>query len=212
LSRKPIKKSDIIGSGPVQYMIGKPGGALSLKVDYSEAPVPPHYYVADYFYVKLVGFRVLIVFGKFDEAGKELRNKLEIYIPVTSFLRQMHVSSREFHQTLREAATKFQFQPIGAGSLDVGLDKNQGKVQSIQSNNVLMAFVDMDCMLDFFYLSPRELHFNPPKRKDIELQALIRVMIDPPTMLGLLNECEIIAKELEAKLPKGQDYDEVESA
>jgi len=198
-----VLKSNVFGSGPVRYQVPPEGGTLFIQIDYADAPVPSNYYVADHFYVENLGFRVQIVFGKLTEDGKKLRSKLEIYVSALSFLRTVFGTTPKFHQALKEEALARNFPEIAEGSREIEADK----VQTVQANNLLMASMDGESMIDFFYISPRDVHYKVPKREDIPIEALVRVMIDPPMMLAVLNRWEAIATELSKRFPKGEDYE-----
>jgi hypothetical protein len=78
---------------------------------------------------------VLFVFGKLNSPkGNELRNKLEIYFPALYFVKQLWKSSRDFHRALAEFVDKNGYVGARPGSIAETPDK----VQTLQSNNVLM--------------------------------------------------------------------------
>ena len=56
-----------------------------------------------------------------------------------------------------------------------------------------------DSLLDFYYISPRDMYFKPRQNRDIELLPLARVIVDPPMLLGFLDECGKIAPPLVEK-------------
>lgn len=213
MAAKIARREDFLGTGPVRYRIDGPSEAptgTSIKIDYTDAPIPEHYYVADYFYVADLGFQVLLTFGKWENAGQKdkLRNKLEIYFPAIFFVSQLWKSSRVFHKTLRDLVVKHGFSATEAGSPDT----NAEKTQTIHSNNVLMVLSGGESMMDFFYLSPRDMFLKIRKRKPLELEALVRVIISPTHLLGFLDACEPIAASMATKFPtEGENDDDSES-
>ncbi len=196
---KLAKRTDFVGTGPVRYRLEGPPEAptsASIAVDYSEAPVPEHYYVADYFEVANLDPQVLFIFGKLNHPRQDqLRNKLEIYFPAIFFVQQLWKSSREFHQTLRTFVQQHGYKRADAGALAGTTEK----VQTQHSNNVLIALSGGECMMDFFYLSPRDVTINIRKRQNIHLEALVRVISPPTVLLGFLDACEPIADALVPK-------------
>ena len=59
MTAKLVRRDQFLGSGPVRYKIetGSDGRiSAKLAIDYAEAPVPLHYYVADYFEVAIREF------------------------------------------------------------------------------------------------------------------------------------------------------------
>lgn len=213
MATKVARREDFVGTGPVRYRIEGPSEAptgASIKIDYTDAPVPEHYYVADYFYAADLGFQALLAFGKWEDAGQKekLRNKLEIYFPAAFFLSQLWKSRRDFHKTLRGLVVKHGFSAAEAGSPDTKAEKTQ----TIHSNNVLMVLSGGECMMDFFYLSPRDMYLRIRKRKPLALEPLVRVIISPTHLLGFLDACEPIAASLATKFPsEGENDDDSES-
>lgn len=197
---KLAKSSDFLGTGPVQYQLEGPIESptnIQLKVDYTDAPVPRDYYVADYFYVEDHDPNVLFVFGKLDGSNGtvKLRTRLEIHFPALFFVNQLLASSKKFHESVRAYAQRFQYEATKAGEKNVSAEKTQ----TLHSNNVLMCLSGGDSVMDFYYISPRDMYFKPRNNRNIELEPLARVIIDPPTLLGFLDECSKIAGPLISK-------------
>ena len=195
-----LAKTDFVGTGAVRYHVE--GSMLALQVDYSEAPIPQHYYVSDYFRVAPLSASALLVFGKFDSIEKQdkLRSKLEVIFPATTFLRQFWASSRELHQTLKTHAEKYGLKPPTNFQ-----EMTAEKTQTVHSNNVLMVFSGDESLADFYYLSPREVYFKTKKRKEVDLEPLARVLLEPQLLLGFLNACESIADSLSKKFPEDKE-------
>ena len=199
MSNKIVKHRDPIGSGPVKYEVnpGQPG-ALNIRVEYENAPVPPHFYVADFFRVTPLGMVVLMEFGKLTgPATSALRSKLEIYFPIAMFMNQFWAGSREFYKVLAKFVTDSGFcadSPLA----DV---TETDKVQTLHSNNVLTVLSGGECMMDFFYISPKELWAKPPKRGNIDIEALVRVICAPTLALGFYDACAPIADKMKDRLP-----------
>lgn len=200
-----LARSEFIGNGPVQYRIDGPvetPASISMRVDYADAPVPRDYYVADYFYVENADPNVLMVFGKMEGQDK-LRTKLEIFFPSVYFVKQLWKSSRVFHQTLRDYVAQFNYQPGVSGQRGLVAEK----AQTLHSNNVFMVISGGDSMMDFYYISPREMYYRPRRKQAIDLEPLARVIISPPLFLGLLNECDAVSQALSGKFG-GDDHDD----
>jgi hypothetical protein len=200
-----LAKTEFVGTGPVQYQLEGPIEAparIQLKVDYADAPVPRDYYVADYFYVENRDPSVLFVFGKLD-GERKLRTRLEVFFPAMFFVNQLLNSSKKFHESVREYVDRFKYEATKPG--DKGLTSE--KAQTLHSNNVLMVLSGGDSVMDFYYISPRDIYFKPRNKRNIELEPLARVIIDPPMLLGFLDECNRIAPPLISKFGEA-DHEE----
>ena len=175
---------------------GKPS-IVSLAIAYDEAPVPDHYYVADYYEVVAQDFEVLLIFGKLDHPKLDrLRNKIEIYFPTHLFVHQLWKSSREFQRILEDYVRQNLSQAVGPSSVSSETDK----VQTLHGNNVLMVLSGGQSIMDFFYISAKDLWLKPAKGEAIGIEALVRVIIPASVLLGFLQECDKVAKALIDKL------------
>jgi len=192
----------------VRYRIeGPPGAPTSaiISIDYTDAPIPSHYYVADCFDVVNQEPLILFVFGKTNFPDVEhLRSKLEIYFPSFFFAKQLWDSSRVFHEGLRKFVKDQGYSPTAPRAMPETVDK----VQTLQSNNVLMVQSGGECMMDFFYMSPRDFYLRAQKQLNVDLEALVRVIIPPTLLLGLLDACAPIAQTLAGKY----ESDKIESS
>ncbi len=210
MATKLARRDELIGSGPVRYRVLGPADAPSgflIAIDYTDAPVPEHYYVADYAYVANIDPQVLFVFGKWDrsETQQDLRNKIEILFPALYFVHQLWKSSRDFHKLLRKFVEGLGYEVPAISSSDVRAEK----VQTFYSNNVLMVLSGGEAMVDFFYLSPRDVYLRTRKKQSIELEALVRVVLAPTLLLSLMDACEPIAEKLKERFPEEEGENEI---
>jgi hypothetical protein len=208
---KITRRDQLSGSGPVRYKIQSVKDGIQtamLAIDYSDAPVPPHYYVADYYEVANRDPQILLTFGKLNYPNEnQLRNKLEIDFPAQLFIMQLWNSAVLFHKALRAFVQQFGYQPIKPGSISEPVEK----VQTLHSNNALMIQSGGECMVDFFYLSPRDMALKMPKSESVLLEPLVRVIVSPNLLLGLLDACEPIAETLTPKFGRMEEHATLES-
>lgn len=202
------------GNSPVRYKIAGPidkPTALYLGVDYEEAPVPQNYYVADYYRLEEQDLTVTITFGKIDSAEKGLRSKVEIVFPAITFVAQLWASSRDFHKTLARFVADVGSQAASPGERMRVLGD---KVHTAQANNVLMLISGGECLMDFFYISPKEIWSKPRKGGEIDLEAVVRIIIPANLLLGFLDSCEAIVEPMKKRFasqlkeePHGNDLE-----
>jgi hypothetical protein len=200
-----------MGSGPVSYrVIGQPEApaGVILAVDYTEAPVPEHFYVADYVYAANLDSDVLLVFGKGErsEAPQEkLRSKVEVFFPALSFVTQFWKSCRDFHGQLRKVVEDQHYRPHDVPSSDAYAEK----VQTLHSNNALIVLSGGEAMIDFFYISPRDLFLKTRKNQEVRLEALVRILLAPPLLLSLLDACTPIVGAFKGRFPLEEKGNEI---
>ena len=191
-------------------MIGQPAApsGVYLAVDYTEAPIPEHFYVADYTYAANLDSDALLVFGKGEQSEvpqQKLRSKVEVFFPAITFVTQFWKSSREFHGVLRKFVEDHHYQVHAAPSSDVHAEK----VQTLHSNNALVVLSGGEAMIDFFYISPRDLYFKTRKNQEIRLEGLVRILLAPPLLLSLLDACAPIVDAFKQRFPVEETGNEI---
>jgi hypothetical protein len=211
MAQKIIKSTSQVlhGSGAVRYRTANSAEGqlfVAFQVDYSAARVPEHFYVADYLEVHNIDPVVLLVFGKrIAPDVDDLRNKLEVYFPSQHFVTQLWRGSRDFHKALRGWCAEFQLNAVSAPPIK----SSTATVKTIHANNALMVLAGGESLIDFFYLSPKDVSLKAPKGEDIQLMPLVRVLLAPNLLLGLLNACEPIVHALTPKYEITEDANEI---
>jgi hypothetical protein len=167
--------------------------AVSLSVDYERAPTPNHTYVADFAEILRAESDVVIVLGKIDlPSAKSLRNKIEIYFPFQPFVYQLWKSSRKLHAMLKESATEKGYAAKPPSTVTSETDK----VQTLATNNALIVIGAGQCIMDFFLISAKDLWIKTRKGDPLDMEALVRVYLNERLLVGFLDQCDVIAKEL----------------
>jgi hypothetical protein len=178
--------------GPVRLRFIESEGQtlLELGVDYEKADVPDRRYYADYCKVVESRSAITLIFGRLDPSNSALRTKVEISFPEALFLRQLWSSSREAHQKLEESLAGKHLAPLQE-------PRETDKIQGFRANNVFMASISDDAILDFYYIAPPDIHFvRIGKRSDVYLEPIIRIALGTPLMLEFLDQCRPHAERL----------------
>jgi hypothetical protein len=184
------------GSGPVRIRItaGKDGqGLVEMWLDYEKADVPPRAYFADYVDVQTGRADVTLIFGRLVPGTKKLRTQVEISFSRDSFVAQLWKSSREFHEGLKKCPN-FRLPLLeGVAYSDT--------VHTSRANNVFMAKLGEEAILDFYYIAPSEIHFVKMGRRDqVNLDPVIRISLPSPLVLEFLDKCD----DLVSQMPEAQ--------
>lgn len=203
MTTKPVKAQkagQFNRSGNVHYRVDTSDSGSSLvelSVDYERAPIPDHTYVADFFDVSQVESEVLILFGKLNTpSATSLRNKVEIYFPAETFVHQLWNTSRRLHEIVAARVKELGRTAKDCSAVSVETDK----VQTLTANNALVVLAGGQCMIDFFLISAKDLWIKTSKGDPLGLDALVRVYMNEPLLLGFLNRCDSVAKDLIANL------------
>jgi hypothetical protein len=212
MSSKLTRRQGLSGSGPVTYrVLGPPGApsAVQLNVDYSIAPEPDNFYYCDYYEVVDLEPEVLFVFGKLDSpGGNKMRNRIEVYFPAQEFVNQFWKSTEQFYDKLRDFAAAKGYLPQAPGQIA----EVPQKVQVFRSNNAFMAQAGTDTVIDFSYISPRDVFLKVMKGQSLTIEALVRVSMPVGFLWGVLDACRPIAERLAPKYLVLGEGDEVKES
>jgi hypothetical protein len=175
---------------------------LEIGIDYGQAPLPLVHYDADYCNVVQGRTGVILIFGKLKAGSCDLRTKIEITFSDEQFFRQLWGTSRDLHETVRKQTANQRLAAIDpVGDTD--------KVQCLHSNNVYMALMGGEAVLDFYYISPGDIHLvRMKKRAEVALEPVVRVVVSTPLLADFLDKCESFVERLRARFAD----EEVENA
>jgi hypothetical protein len=142
-----------------------------------------------------------LVFGRLVPAENALRTKVEISFPESIFGSQLWKSSRRLHGNLEKE--------VGAKALPPLVEiQDTNKVQGFRANNVFMAVLGDDAILDFYYIAPPDIHFvRNGKRSDVHLEPIIRIALPSVLLLEFLEQCRPYA-ETEGDVAEEGEADE----
>lgn len=183
-------------SGPVRIRIteSKTGdGMVELSLDYEKAEVPSRAYFADYVSVLEGRADITLVFGRLIPGSKKLRTQVEISFSRDSFVAQLWKSAQKMHEAIKKNE-KLRLPPIeGAVYSDI--------VHTSRANNVFIAILGDESILDFYYIAPSEIHFvRMGRRNQVNLEPVIRISLPSPLVLEFLDQCD----ELVSKMPEAE--------
>jgi hypothetical protein len=159
---------------------------VEVGVDYSKAEIPSRAYYADFCDVVKDRLGYTLMFGKLIPGTTALRTKIEIAFPEEMFVRHLWASSRKFHLTVEKLAQSAKLVPLGKV-------QDTDKVQTFGSNNVLMAAWSQESVMDFYYVSPRDLQGMMTKTANTAyVEPVVRVVMGTALIYEFLEKCDAI--------------------
>jgi hypothetical protein len=181
---------------PIQFRVVRHdanSAVVEMGVDYSKAGVPDRAYYADYCNVVKDRQGFTLIFGKLVPGTTRLRTQIEISFPEDMFVRQLWGSSRDFQKTIEQLATE--------GLTPIENVQDTDKVQTFRSNNVFMGAWGQEAVMDFYYISPKDMHMFAQGRhgqqSDAMLEPVVRVAMGTGLMLEFLNKCgNLVPREM----------------
>jgi hypothetical protein len=162
----------VVQTGPNQFI-------CQIAVDYRHAPIPDRAYYADYCDIQRARSGFGLFFGKLITGTSKLRTKIEIDFSEEMFNKQLWATSREFHKTVQSAVETMHFAPMNEV-------EDTDKVQTFRSNNVCMVAMGEEAVMDFYYLSPRDVQ---QQGGSPGLEPVVRVVMPTPLILEFLEKC-----------------------
>jgi hypothetical protein len=194
-SGKPTKPGvlEVTGKGPVMLRVtplDATSANLEIGIDYSRAEDPGLRYDADYCDVLASRTGLTLVFGRLKPSIRELRSKIEIAFSEEFFMRQVWFASRAVHTTARSCTMGNALEPLS----DL---PDPDKVQCFRANTVFMALLVGESVIDFYYISPGDIHLaRDHRRSEIPLEPVVRVVLSTPLLVEFLDKCQPFADRL----------------
>lgn len=180
-------------SGPVRIRIGEgkaDQGLIEMWLDYEKAEVPSRAYFADYLDVVEGRADVTLIFGRLVPGSQALRTQVEISFPRDSFVGQLWKGSRDMHELLRKNPNLLRLPSLEEVTLSA-------IVHTSRANNVFMATLGEEAILDFYYIAPSEIHFvRMGRRNQVNLEPVIRVSLPSPLVLEFLDKCDGLVSKM----------------
>lgn len=187
----------VSGRGPVQLRLVSAGPStafVEIGINYGQAEPPHINYSADYCDVLQGRTGVTLIFGKLKPGPTpELRTKIEITFSEEHFVRHLWGSSREMEKTVAAQVRGMELSELAPVA-------EADKVQCLQSNNVFMAVLGSEVVMDFYYISPGDIHLVRSKQKaEIALDPVVRVVTTAPLLMEFFTKCRPFAEKLSPK-------------
>jgi hypothetical protein len=156
---------------------------VQMGINFANAEVPERSYYADYCDVQQGRVSLELTFGKLVTGQQRLRTKIEISYPEALFVSQLWASSTIFHEGLRKAARPLE--PLSAV-------EDTDKVQTFRASIVFMGVWGEDAVLDFYYVSPKDLGvlMAVGQEMNVGLEPVVRVAMGNSLLYEFLEKCK----------------------
>lgn len=183
-AKKP-KEAQVFGKGGVSYAFPQgDAGPMQIKVDFGLAPEPLQYYYADCVYLAMdEDLRMAALsFGRRDVNANKFAGRIEVVMPANG-LRYFWMSSREVEGTVDKILAS-STATLGARLISAPDKPAEG---TFFANMIFIAVGEGESVLDFYQLSAREVHFAKLQRKDVQIQAAVRVFMSTVLTKNFFN-------------------------
>jgi len=174
-SKEP-KATKVFGSNGVFYrFLAGEEGPIEIKIDFGSVPTPASYYYADSLLLNLdQDLRMsLLSFGRRDANTNKFADRIDVAIPTKSLFGPFWASSRDIEKTVDKI--------LEASGVSVPkpnpVSSPESLAATVFANTIFAAVGETESTLDFYHLSPREVHLAKTQKKDIQLQPIIRVIV-----------------------------------
>jgi hypothetical protein len=171
---RKLKPPQVFGKNGVFFTFPQgEGGPININIDFSLAPPPESYYYADAVHLR-VNENLLMVslsFGRRKVDTNNFQDWIEVVMPVAA-VRQLSASTRDVEKAvdavLKQMKTNLTTQtvsPVGPGGM------------TLYANMTFIVAGQGESSLDFYFLSPRDIHLAKTKKLDMQLMPVVRVII-----------------------------------
>jgi hypothetical protein len=191
------------GSAPLAVSVDAEGDVI---VSSADLPIPSNIYDADYAWPQIRNGAVSLFFAKAsagDDSG--LRSRLEVRLPMESFIRHFWQSSREFHAQVRTLVQQAGWRIK---------DREHPKPEKLRPKNEHSVWANLDSMsrhgtaasIDFYHLAPDALvRFSRTRDlTKVTLEPIVRVLTTLSEALSLLDESAKIAEEVKPLIERAE--------
>jgi hypothetical protein len=115
----------------------------------------------------------LLSFGRRDANTNKFSDRIDVAMPTRSLLVQFWASSREVENTVDKI--------LAANGAAVprtkSISSSEAQAPTVFANTIFAAVGEDESTLDFYHLSPREVHLAKTQRKDMQILPIIRVIV-----------------------------------
>jgi hypothetical protein len=173
-------------SAGVQFEM-RADGTMQLKFDFTQMPEPVWYYYADCLALRVDSDNQMAILSVGRSEGsnpRRFRDHVEIAMPVERLLVDFWKSARDLESTLDHV-----LKSKGWVEFPFKMEQPTGNVQTFYANVLFMAVGIGESSLDFYHLSPRQIHFaKGGSLQEMQVLPVIRVSMSTALSKRLLTE------------------------
>lgn len=169
------KPEQVFGKNGVFYsFLGGRQDQIQIRVDFAQVPAPVNYYYADSLYLRIDKQQrmAILSFGQRNEDTDKFSNRIDIVMPIKSLMGPFWASSRPVEATVDKL-----LEVSGHIPEIRAITPPDTQAAVLFANMIFLAVGDGESTLDFYHLAPREVHLAKTERRDMELEATVRVII-----------------------------------
>jgi hypothetical protein len=164
----------------------RPDGSMQIKFDFSRLPEPALYYYADCLALRVDAENQMVILsvGRRDAERRTFADRVEIVMPVDKLLGDFWKSARDIEATVDQILRaqdwlEFPFQ----------MEPPTGPAQTFYANLLFMAVGIGESSLDFYQLSPRQIHFaKSGLLNELQVLPVLRVAMSTGLSKRFLSE------------------------
>lgn len=185
MKRKEKPTAPTQTQGGVQFE-ARPDGSMQIKFDFSHLPEPSLYYYADCLALRVDAENQMAILsvGRSDAERKSFADHIEIVMPVDKLLGDFWKSARDIEATI-DQVLRAQDWP----EFPFRMESPTRVAQTFYANLLFMAVGIGESSLDFYQLSPRQIHFaKSGLLNEMQVLPVLRVAMSTPLSKRFLTE------------------------
>jgi hypothetical protein len=170
-------------------------GTIRFRVNLDALPTPPETLFANA--CAVIDRGLFFEFAFLDNRRtEESRLVISVLTDIDSVVTHLWLTSRQFHETDREL---FQKAKIDIPRVHTSAPTSD-EAPVVMSNVFRLARASVHAVFECYYLSPTELYRATTKGTNPEVEAVIRIQLPAPVLIGLLDFVATKIDDLKARL------------
>jgi len=204
--KKPSKSKPLTyGKGPVRYSLHE-GTALVLQLNIEKAQVPENSFFANTISVhadpKLAS--VTLSFGQLAPESNRCLKQFDIAMPESPVFDRYLKSIAGMEKTVDKALSIIKRTPIKSIAWS-----QAEQIETLYSNHIYASTSGEESCLDFYYISPLDIHLARTQKANIALTPVIRIIL---SVVLFKHFCDLIRQSKSSKGNSPKVESEVEHA
>jgi hypothetical protein len=176
-TKKNPKPAQVFGKNGVLYTFPRGNQEqIQITIDFSQVPSPPNYFYADSLYIRMDNelHTSVLSFGLRNENTSKFLSRFDVVMPTNSLMGPFWASTRPIEPVLDKV---LQMSRLARDARPISPPDPDPQVLTLFANMIFLAIGEGESTLDFYHLPPREVHLAKTQNADIQLKAIVRVIL-----------------------------------
>lgn len=176
-TKKNPKPAQVFGKNGVLYSFPRGNQEqIHITIDFSQVPSPANYFYADSLYVRMDNelHTSVLSFGLRNENTNKFLRRFDVVMPTNSVMGPFWASAKQIEPVLDRV---LEMSRLTREARPISPPDPDPQVLTLFANMIFLAIGEGESTLDFYHLTPREVHLAKTQKADMQLKAIVRVIL-----------------------------------